>query len=210
MTTYQEAAAALAASSAAATVGAWQVLPPALFPGLAATLVARFNLRAVALADAALAALVRGLPLGIGRSDDDEERLMKSFTTLTSDIAELPAEEAVTHVERIGRAEPLRAGQVAYGEALAAHAAGITVGLEHAVRRPIGWRRGLNPDACELCRWWARGGYVFAPEQGMRTHPQCSCVQVPAFDHETFVTQMASTPGDLRGAPDDGNARSGL
>lgn len=186
MTTYQESAAALATASAAAVVGAYTTLRAAGFVVVAATLVARYNVRAVALADLAFASLVRSLPLGLGRPDDDQERLLGSFTTLVDRIAEDPPEIAEAKVTRIASAEPLRAGQLAYSEALQVHASAAPVTPIEIDQKPergiIGWRRVLNADACELCRWWYRGGYVYPPERLMRTHISCQCAQEVVFD----------------------------
>jgi hypothetical protein len=189
--TYQQQLGALAASSAAATLGAWQLLPSPAFVGVAASLVARFNVRAVALADAALATLLDALPLGLARPDDDEERLVGSFTTLLERIDAAPLEhDTQARVERIARAEPLHAAQLAFSEAVELHASGATVTVERPepARAPtepvriVGWRRKLNADACELCRWWSRGGQLFPPDRRMPTHVSCLCEQELVFD----------------------------
>lgn len=44
-----------------------------------------------------------------------------------------------------------------------------------------GWTRGLESDACELCRWWHRDGRVFRTEHPMPRHPGCMCDPVPVL-----------------------------
>lgn len=40
-----------------------------------------------------------------------------------------------------------------------------------------GWTRGLESDACQLCRWWWREGQVWPKDHVMPTHPGCTCYQ---------------------------------
>lgn len=41
-----------------------------------------------------------------------------------------------------------------------------------------GWRRQLNAEACELCRWWARDGRVWPKNHRMPEHTGCLCAPV--------------------------------
>jgi len=45
-----------------------------------------------------------------------------------------------------------------------------------------GYRRGINPDACELCFWLWKEGYVYPITQPMHRHTGCRCIPVPTTD----------------------------
>lgn len=45
-----------------------------------------------------------------------------------------------------------------------------------------GYRRGINPDACELCFWLWKEGFVYEIDQPMHRHTGCRCVPVPTND----------------------------
>lgn len=45
-----------------------------------------------------------------------------------------------------------------------------------------GYRRGINPDACELCFWLWAEGRVYAIDQPMHRHTGCRCIPVPTTD----------------------------
>ena len=64
---------------------------------------------------------------------------------------------------------------------------------EHIEKSKVvsGWRRGTEPDACQLCRWWARDGRVWEPSHAMPRHPGCTCHQVPVVNVETTNYQKA-------------------
>lgn len=160
---YQDSALALAAASVQAVVKAYAALATAGFIVVGAGIVALYNLRAAALADLSLAATLNALPLGIGRPDQDVERLNRSFSTLTDRIAEDEPAVAQAKVERLAKAEPLDAFRESFQEGMVA-------------REVAGYRRKLNAEACELCNWLAQDGKVFAPEKKMYAHPGCGCV----------------------------------
>lgn len=42
-----------------------------------------------------------------------------------------------------------------------------------------GWKRGLESDACQLCRWWSRNGRVWPKDHRMPRHTGCMCHQIP-------------------------------
>lgn len=42
-----------------------------------------------------------------------------------------------------------------------------------------GWVRGLEPGACQLCRWWSRDGQEWPVDHVMPTHPGCTCTPIP-------------------------------
>ena len=45
-----------------------------------------------------------------------------------------------------------------------------------------GYRRGINPNCCELCFWLWKEGYVYPIDQPMHRHIGCRCVPVPTTD----------------------------
>lgn len=90
---------------------------------------------------------------------DDTERLVKAVRTITADT---DADTAM-QVSRLARAESLSAAQDATATAMEHHDA------------VIGWVRQLNPEACELCQWWARGGRIWKPDHKFARHPGCNC-----------------------------------
>lgn len=135
------------------------------------TVVAKGNARAVALADLALAAnlmLATRKPvatLGLAPAPGTPERLHKAAGTLLG-IAGVSLER----VARLGRAEPLEAGQRAFSSAVGHHPE-IT-----------GWVRTVSATACELCRKWAASGHVYAAHEEMFHHTGCSCTQTIVTD----------------------------
>lgn len=136
-----------------------------------ADLLGAANSQAAALADVALAAQLMVdvqqpvATAGIVRPISDTERLAKAAGTLltVADASDVP--EAI--VARIARAEPYEASQRAFTEAV--EKSGLT----------RGWIRGLEPDACQLCRWWWRDGRVWPKGHRMPTHTGCACTPIP-------------------------------
>lgn len=72
-------------------------------------------------------------------------------------------------LERLGNAKTIREAQASYGKKL------------RADKLATGWKRGLNADACQLCRWWWREGRIWPRSHAMPTHKGCKCQQVPVF-----------------------------
>lgn len=104
--------------------------------------------------------------------DDLLPRLEQAWTTAVEVAEERPDPDATA--ERLARDEPIAAAQAGYQEVLAE--AGVT-----------GYRRALNPDACELCQWLqkshlAPGGYVYPIDQPMFRHIGCRCLPEPTTD----------------------------
>lgn len=135
---------------------------------LAAAFVTAGNGAAAALADLSLASTLTTklgtvvAPLGITRPLDDPERLTKAADTLLS------AENAsLARWERLARAEGQEAAARAYSE-----------GIRRS-RHVTGWRRGISGSACQLCRWWSRGGQVWPDSHPMPTHKGCTCHPEP-------------------------------
>lgn len=135
---------------------------------LIATIIAKANSGAASLADLSLAAtlmLQQAEPVatvGILAAADDVDRLQKAATTL------LAIDNVTTQrVARLARCEPLDAAAKAMNQGIQDQP---TV---------VGWVRGLEPDACQLCRWWWREGQVWPADHPMPHHTGCTCVQVP-------------------------------
>lgn len=87
--------------------------------------------------------------------------------TAVATIAAGPPEQVRTRLERLARSAVVRAGQDTRARALARD------------KNVEGWKRGVDSDSCELCRWWWREGRVWPKDHHMPRHPGCSCVQVP-------------------------------
>lgn len=137
------------------------------------------NSAAAALGDLALSAAVTvqtgtpAAPLGITRPASDPDRLNKAARTILDDL-DITADTlgrreslqaAQTRVERLAVAEVRKAAHDAHDE---------------AVRRSpavTGWVRDLEPDACQLCRWWWREGRVWPANHPMPRHTGCDCGQ---------------------------------
>lgn len=151
-------------------------LTPRQFVATTATVIAKANGRAVAMADLSLASTLSaklGVPitaLGLIPPAGDIDRLLKAATTLVEVIDETPDPRA--RVARLGRVEPLDAAGTAYSEAIkrSGHVSG--------------YRRGVSPGACELCNWLAKtnldpAGYIYPANKPMNRHKGCTCTQIP-------------------------------
>lgn len=125
------------------------------------------------------------------RDDELTERIEKAVETLTEDVpdwrtpdgeVEVAAEvrEAISaalsnsleRLERMVTDETVQAAQRGYQDGLRAAPSG----------RVVGYRRGINPDCCELCFWLWKEGYVYPIDQPMHRHTGCRCVPVPTSD----------------------------
>jgi len=141
---------------------------------LIANVIAGANSAATSLADLSLAATLMGTmraPVaahGLTVHPGTPARLDKAARTLLA-IPGVTRER----VARLGRVEPLEAGSRAYSEAI--------------TRAPqvSGWRRGLDGNPCQLCRWWWREGRVFRADHPMPRHKGCTCTQEPVVDEAT-------------------------
>ncbi|WP_425308422.1 hypothetical protein AADG42_06575 [Ammonicoccus fulvus] len=153
-------------------VGLWAYveagkLKPDEFTQLAADLVEVANAQGAAAAQLAFrgwseAATGRPTPLTTYTPPDARQRLEDALTTLqagTGDIA--------MRLERLGRNEPVQAATNAFHEVM------------KASTEVAGWVRGLEPDACQLCVWWSRGGRVWPADHPMPRHTGCACHQIP-------------------------------
>ena len=104
----------------------------------------------------------------------DRDRLRAGVETITGRLEVVRTggpdpelEDIRRRLRRIGKAEPVEASQRGYSAALEAS--------EHV----NGWVRSVEPDACELCQWWAFDGRVWPASSTMQTHTGCACSQIP-------------------------------
>lgn len=111
-------------------------------------------------------------PLGITQPADDPSRLALAAQTIVDDPTtgrnhEAALASAQMRFERLARAEGQEAAARAYSEAV------------KESEQVTGWARGISADACQLCRWWGRGGRVWNADHAMPTHKGCTCNPVP-------------------------------
>lgn len=143
-----------------------------VFRSLAATVVEGANVGSWMLADVSLAAWMtaqtgRATPaLGIAPGGEETDRILAGLDTLMQGLDDAKTERDAL-LARYGRSEPARAFQRAYVAAMQ--------------ERPevAGYRRVLNAEACELCRWRYRGGKVFSVGTPFAQHPGCGCYPEP-------------------------------
>ena len=138
------------------------------FDELAARFIAHANARADELGRLSIRAYleaVTGTPEpapALPPAPDDADRLGRALNTIHASRLDTPMQLA-----RLARAEPLHAATAGAGDTM------------RRSRRVKGWTRGLEADACELCRWWWRNGRVWRPDHAMPRHTGCLCHQVP-------------------------------
>ena len=92
-------------------------------------------------------------------------------------VLELSQDDPAGRLRRLALAETTESAADAYSRALTADA------------RVSGWRRALDTDACQLCRWWWREGRVWPKDHVMPRHKGCLCAQKP-------VTEQNGTDDD--------------
>lgn len=118
-----------------------------------------------------------------------KQRITEALSTV---LAGEP-EQIAMRLERIGFADPVTMAQEAFHNVMKKDG------------RVEGWVRGLEADACQLCRWWWREGKLWNADHVMPTHTGCTCHQVPAFKTKTngawgnVNTQERIGSGRLRG-----------
>jgi hypothetical protein len=143
-------------------------LSRAVFPNIAAEIVAIANERGRAAAEIALngyliaAAGEVTAPVVVAAVIDDRDRLEKAFMTILA-----TDQDIIMQLERIGVVEPLEAA-----------ARRMSEGIQRD-QRVKGWVREMEADACQLCRWWWREGREWPAEHPMPTHKGCVCTQLP-------------------------------
>ncbi len=161
----------------------WQAVENGLltrdeFTVMAADVVAVARLRGAAAAQATLRAYLEvaaGQVLAVtGAASADRARLLTALgTILASD------HDTLMQLTRLAGNEPSDAAASAYHQAMQDSPA------------VSGWRRGLEGDACQLCRWWWREGRVFHKTHRMPRHTGCACHQVPVTRARTDNYQTA-------------------
>jgi hypothetical protein len=138
--------------------------------------------KATALADVSVAALLayhvgRGVPtVGLGLTRDRAATIALGVKTIVESGMPSPLE----HLDRLARAVPLEAGQVAYQDAAEAQ------GVEQ-------WVRVTDAKPCPLCKRLADGKPI-AMSKRMVAHPGCACTMRLLLPGE-FVPATPPTPG---------------
>ncbi|MEL4358389.1 MULTISPECIES: hypothetical protein [unclassified Luteococcus] len=148
-------------------------LDPDDFPELVAMLVATANAQGAAAGQLAFRAFMEAhdaSPTAIAAvaAVDDHERLLQAVGTVLS--SEL---DTRMQLERLARNEPMQAATNAFHDAM------------QGEQRVSGWRRQLEAEPCQLCRWWARDGRVWQADHRMPRHTGCACHQIPVIDEAT-------------------------
>ena len=139
------------------------------FISIVASIIAKANGSAVALADLSLAAtLTLQLrepvpPLGLLPPASDPDRLAKGLGTILS----TDRLDTAMQLGRLANSEPRTQAAASYSEGMAKSS------------HVEGWTRGLSAAACQLCRWWARDGRVWPKDHPLKTHKGCSCTASP-------------------------------
>jgi hypothetical protein len=152
-------------------------LPRAVFPNIAAEIVAIANERGRAAAEIALNGyLIAAVgevtaPVVVAAVVDDRDRLEKAFATITASDKDI-----IMQLERIGVVEPLEAA-----------ARRMSEGIQQD-KRVKGWVREMDSGACQLCRWWWREGREWPAAHPMPTHKGCVCTQLPVTRDEIAST----------------------
>lgn len=118
------------------------------------------------------------VPIDALGSDDQLTRLEDALRTITD-----AGGNTLARLARLARNEPVDAATTELSNRM-------------ADSRVSGWRRKLEPDACELCRWWSREGRVFQTSHKMPRHTGCTCHQQPVFNERTSNFQTTQQAND--------------
>lgn len=96
----------------------------------------------------------------------DSDRVRRGLGTIMADGV-LDPDVTEKRLRRLGHAETVEASQQSFGKSMQ--------------QSPYvsGWTRGLEPKACELCRWWDRDGTIWPTDHTMPTHKGCVCTPIP-------------------------------
>lgn len=94
----------------------------------------------------------------------ERDRLTKAVATALGSIDE--AEDLTMRLTRLAVAEATAAMQEQ---------------LTHSYARNgvDGYTRGLDSNACELCMWLYKDGYVYPMDKPFHRHPGCKCTPIP-------------------------------
>lgn len=145
--------------------------------GTMAALLSKANITAVALADYSLAATITlqtgvvtpALGVNLQSGGTRAKRAIKMILdTPTADA------DMAMRIGRLAHSEPLSAAARATDRAMSGQ------------RLVEGWTRLLDPNPCQLCRWWWRDGQVWPKNHPMPRHKGCQCIQQPVFEEKTF------------------------
>ena len=145
--------------------------------GTMSALISKANLKAAALADFSLAATITletgqvtpALGVTIQSGGTRAKRAIKQILdTPTADA------DMAMRIGRLAHSEPLGAAVRASNKALSGQ------------KLVEGWVRKLDPDPCQLCRWWWRDGQVWPKNHPMPHHKGCQCIQEPVFTEQNF------------------------
>lgn len=137
------------------------------FHRAAAVMLSTVRARGVAIAELTLGGYLQEalghVPAFVGvATADTADRLTKAVATITASELDTPMQ-----LRRLAVAEVLDAASTGFSSAIKSHP---------AVK---GYTRGLESDACELCTWLYKDGYVYPANQSMHTHTGCVCHPVP-------------------------------
>lgn len=115
-------------------------------------------------------------------TEDRVIEIQKQVTKAVKTIAaESPRREAVSNTLEAEPEPTERIERMVRDETVAQMQRGHQDGAR-ITGRAIGYRRGINPDACELCFWLWKEGYVYDIDQPMHRHTGCRCVPVLTND----------------------------
>lgn len=170
---YQASLGAIREGSKMKVMAAWRmhargVIDRPRFLHLAESILGHHGAFAAALADQSVALEVSRLEkrltpsAGVG---DRRATYMTALETILDGDGDL-----MMQMSRLALNAPLQAAQDAYDDAIKASGKG--------------WRRQLEADPCQLCRWWWREGRVWPADHAMPTHPGCECVARPVNQEE--------------------------
>jgi hypothetical protein len=148
-------------------LAAWQAgqMTDAEFRGSLHSLLVTGYASGLMVGDAIGSGYVNAAPVGLGVDQRTTDRLGQAAATTTTLLD--AAEDPLPRLRRLTVAEHLDSLQQGVVGAYNAH----------GVR---GYTRGLSANACELCQWLYKGGYVYPSDRPMHQHPGCTCVPIPA------------------------------
>ena len=114
------------------------------------------------------------------------DRIREAFETIVNDGV-IDPDNVEMRVARLAHSEAVESSQRAMNDA-----------IEQSPTAE-GWYRGLEPDACELCEYWSRGGRVWPKNHTMPTHKGCACTPVPVtVEGRIAVSEEARRASNVR------------
>lgn len=157
---------------------------------LMTAIIGKANARAVVLADASLAATLmletRAPVPALGLvAEQDQTAVRQAVGTVLTAATTTPDPEG--RIGRLARSAPYYAASKAYSDGIS-KAKGVS-----------GWVRDLEPGACQMCRWWYRGGRVWPKSHPMPTHTGCTCSPRPVISND--ITETGFTRSLERNLP---------